>query len=170
MKSVSDRFWAKVAKGGESDCWRWLGCIRPKAQHGVFRMEGKLRSAHSVALILSGSDRVGDLWALHSCDNAWCVNPGHLRWGTPFDNVRDMHDRGRLVTHPGARNPCAKIDEAAALEIYALRHERQERGCRAQAARKFCVSERTISDIWDGFSWSSVTGAKNTRPSRAKQA
>ena len=37
------------------------------------------------------------MWVLHSCDNPPCVNPNHLRIGTPKENNEDMMSRGRQV-------------------------------------------------------------------------
>lgn len=31
----------------------------------------------------------------HRCDERLCFRPDHLFWGTQFDNVRDMHLKGR---------------------------------------------------------------------------
>lgn len=34
----------------------------------------------------------------HDCDNRACINPLHVRFGTPADNTRDKVSRGRQFT------------------------------------------------------------------------
>jgi len=36
-----------------------------------------------------------DRYALHTCDNTFCLNPNHLYWGTNSDNSLDAVSRGR---------------------------------------------------------------------------
>lgn len=92
-----ERFWAKVDRRGENECWPWVGanCGGPE-KRGVIWFEGKRTKAPHVSLIISGLVHKDDLaWALHSCDNANCVNPNHLRWGTRKENHEDKVSRGR---------------------------------------------------------------------------
>ena len=41
-----------------------------------------------------------DKLVLHSCHNPICVNPSHLRQGTPMENTIDRKNAGR-TTNPG---------------------------------------------------------------------
>ena len=85
--------WVRTRDRGA--CWRW-----PYGQngldYGVVKWRGRYTVATRVALNLDGRPAPDEtLHALHSCDNPSCVNPGHLRWGTPSDNMRDCVERGR---------------------------------------------------------------------------
>jgi len=96
-EETSYRFWSKVDKKTDNECWNWKG--RCKHGYGLFKVcvdrKDKGFIASRVALYLSGVD-VKDLFVLHSCDNPPCCNPNHLRTGTAKDNTNDMIERGRL--------------------------------------------------------------------------
>lgn len=97
-KRLPDRFWSKVSVE-PSGCWEWTGA-RTSFGYGQIRVSGKAMLAHRMmAEIAYGPG--GDQYALHSCDNPPCVNPGHLRWGSARDNVQDAIQRQRLI--PGMK-------------------------------------------------------------------
>ena len=58
-------------------------------------------------------------FALHKCNNKSCVNPRHLQWGTPEENMQDAIVAGTFRL--GSKSNFAKIDERAALEIRQMR-------------------------------------------------
>lgn len=118
-RALAVRFWEKVNKDGPvpahrpelGRCWIWTG-YRTKAPprrksgggYGRLYADGAVRAAHVVAFFLAHG-RWPDPWGLHHCDNPSCVKawadedgPAHVYEGTPADNVRDMVERGRLVS------------------------------------------------------------------------
>jgi hypothetical protein len=74
-------------------CWTWTGSIA-NSGYGVLNVQGKIKTAHRLALELLG-ENISGKHVLHSCDNKSCVNPLHLRSGTDSDNVKDTMDRKR---------------------------------------------------------------------------
>lgn len=109
-KSLEERFWSKVEKGGPNDCWPWQG-TKNRLGYGTIDLrltEGKLVMAHRVSWGLANSTNPpNEMFVCHSCDNPGCVNPAHLWLGTPRDNMRDMIAKGRqrLPGRPaGSRN------------------------------------------------------------------
>lgn len=96
MEIDTDRFWNKVDKRGEDDCWRWTAALSDG--YGMFTIARPLQTqAHRVSAVLAGiiesldSDKI----IRHACDNRACVNPAHLLAGTVQDNVNDRTKRGR---------------------------------------------------------------------------
>ena len=79
--------------------------------YGMLHHNGNIYAAHRLSLGLTGIE-LGELWALHHCDNRKCVNPDHLYAGTVVDNVHDAVERGRLPTgadHPSARRKAVNM-------------------------------------------------------------
>lgn len=63
----------------------------------ILRREGGIISAHRYTYQKTyGKIPMGKM-VLHSCDNASCINPGHLRLGTHKDNMRDVAQRERNI-------------------------------------------------------------------------
>lgn len=104
--SMECRFWSKVDKRSENECWPWTGARMPFG-HGSFNPEGKRGhqnvAAHRFSYELHSGvpvrslkrKRWGDLYVCHTCDNPSCVNPKHLYLGSHATNIKDMNDRGR---------------------------------------------------------------------------
>lgn len=79
--SAKDRFWAKVDKRGEDDCWIWVGTTTVD-HYGSFSHEGKTLRAHRVSYTWALGRIPDGMQVDHKCHQPSCVNPGHLRLAT----------------------------------------------------------------------------------------
>jgi hypothetical protein len=100
---LPQRFWDKVNRGGDDECWNWIASVNARG-YGQFRWQGKMRKAARLILESLGQLIKPDQVTRHSCDNRRCVNPSHLSTGTAADNVRDRVERGRSNRPIGERN------------------------------------------------------------------
>lgn len=144
------RFWAKVDRRGDDECWPWLACVDDHG-YGVINAGGKYgRSckAHRISALLAGIDIRGVV-IRHTCDNPICVNPRHLLAGTQADNIADMHRRGRSGAI-GELHHYAKLTEAKVIEI------RLSPLSNKRAALLYGVCESNISAIRRRISWKQV--------------
>lgn len=153
------RFWSKVRKAGEDECWLWLG---GKDQHGYGRMSSyrnhsPLRANRVSWLIhihnssLKSTDHV-----CHRCDNPSCVNPNHLFIGSQADNMLDMKLKGRAHQSgpKGEQQSQAKLSTDQVIEIMrALTHGEPK----SALARTYRVSRRLIQKIASGERWGHIT-------------
>jgi hypothetical protein len=108
------RFWKQVDKAGPVHpydpamgvCWVWTGTRGPYG-HGTFTVRtGVARGAHRLAWYACGNGWPDEGVVLrHTCDNGFCVNPGHLQVGSPLDNMRDMVERRRHWKHSTTHCP-----------------------------------------------------------------
>ena len=87
------RFWARVARRGDGECWEWCAA-RHERGYGRVRWKGRIRSTHRVAYEIGfGRPPADHELVLHHCDNPPCCNPDHLYIGTHADNARDRGER-----------------------------------------------------------------------------
>lgn len=94
--SLSERFHRYASPEPNSGCWLWLAGALRKGYGMLYVSPGKIKLATHISLELYGNQRPSpEHWALHKCDNPFCVNPDHLYWGTAVDNFSDMIARGR---------------------------------------------------------------------------
>jgi hypothetical protein len=93
------RFWGKVERGAQDDCWLWNGSGVPGG-HGTMllchRSKWQPYYAHRIAWTIVHGEIPAGAAVLHRCDVPRCVNPSHLFVGTQGDNVRDASRKGRL--------------------------------------------------------------------------
>lgn len=100
-----DKFWKRIKKGGDNDCWDWIGAFNTTG-YGLFHVQnnkdgyektGRSRVqllSHRIAANLKKKVFQHD-YVMHTCDNRKCCNPAHLRVGTAWDNMMDMIEKGR---------------------------------------------------------------------------
>lgn len=98
----ADRFWSRVDRSEDGDCWPWLGG-RGSTGNGYGRVHfgGRMRPATQVAWELANAAPFpAGKYACHSCDNPLCVNPAHIWPGTQSENLRDCVAKGRHRSEP----------------------------------------------------------------------
>jgi hypothetical protein len=143
------RFISKVEP--QDGCWKWLGIFDLNG-YGIFKMKGRNRRAHRIALIMAiGQPTDIALQAAHTCHNRACVNPQHMRWATNKENMADKAKDG--TAQIGTRHPRARLTEAQVLEIRALKADGHTS---AALAESFGVTITHIDGICRGKSWRHV--------------
>ena len=127
---LTEMFWERVSEGTPESCWEWRGAKLP-AGYGFItestKIDGHWRGRTVYAHRLSHEIHKGPIpkgyYVIHDCDNPSCVDPAHIRVGTPQDNVDDMHSKGRHP-HPPARRLARTPGEALFLQRMAERDQR----------------------------------------------
>lgn len=113
-----ERFWSKVDKRGDSECWLWHGA---QNSHGYGHLTYQQRNypAHRFAYLITHGCIPEGYFICHRCDVRNCVNPAHLFLGTSADNLHDMWNKGRgkHQVYPGNANPKAKLTDEQVMEI-----------------------------------------------------
>jgi hypothetical protein len=112
---------------------------------------GRWSKAHRVMCELRhGPPRKGQL-ALHNCHNKSCVNPKHLRWGTPKENMQDAILCGNVAR--GEKSSASKLDEEMVLQI----RKRWDGGeTLDEIAKDFPVTRGAIWMAATGRTWAHV--------------
>lgn len=113
QESIVRRFWEKVERRSEQECWPWTGA---KTSAGYGALWPGLK-AHRVAYELSVGPVPAGLVLDHLCRTRSCVNPAHLEPVTDRENVaRGLGPTGRLAAaRVRSRQTCLRghpFDEA----------------------------------------------------------
>ena len=151
--TTEDRFWSKVQKAGDADCWTWTGARTLIGGYGRLgnksHMGGDIR-AHRLSYELNIGEIPEGLCVCHKCDNRLCVNPNHLFLGTIADNNAYREAKGRGADVSGAKNPRARLTAETVIEIKELRSS----GMSQDAIGKLVgFPQTTISKICRGVGW-----------------
>lgn len=158
-EKIIARFWKKVDRGGEADCWLWVGALNEYGYGVMSRPEpGKhnlLMLAHRVSWAIhnGGAFPTRETSCCHTCDVRRCVNPRHIFLGTRAENLADMRAKGRGSPPPiliGEANPATPFTADIVREIR-RRHLTGE--TQTSIARIHGVSQTAIHNIVHGRTW-----------------
>lgn len=88
-----------VSPEPNSGCWLWEGTLTNTGYGHINRGGAGAGNVlvHRFMWEQANGPVPDGLWVLHRCDVRVCCNPDHLFLGTPLDNMRDMHVKGRFV-------------------------------------------------------------------------
>lgn len=92
MKTLEERFWAKVKK--TKTCWLWTGA-QFTTGYGKIRVGLKEGYAHRVCWELVKGPIPEGLLLDHVCHTPTCVNPVHLRLATHAENGQNQKKSSR---------------------------------------------------------------------------
>ena len=124
------RFWDKVNIAGPDECWEWTaGTYLKGLKYGRFQFEGKAKSAHRVAYILTNGDIPDDMFVCHTCDNPACCNPKHLWLGSAKDNTQDMLKKGRAKNGNSVKTHCSNGHPFDKIYKVKSKRSKRERRC-----------------------------------------
>lgn len=160
MASIEERFWQKVRKGGDNDCWVWGGAMYVQGYGKLYAGRNERGSAYFYRAhrlswsIANGCPVPEGQDVLHSCDNRVCVNPRHLRVGSDAENAGDRatRERGKEHRQRGEMNDNAKLTEDQVRQIIAeLR--RLPRRSQAEIGRRFGIKQPQVSRIMRRVNW-----------------
>lgn len=147
---VAERFWSRVDKRGDDDCWPWLGRLSENG-YGAFDYQGKPHIASRFSYELENGSADPNLFVCHSCDNPKCVNPKHLWLGTHQQNVDDAKRKGRLVGGNGLRGSAINKSKLSAEQVREIKTTSTPAKVLAE---RFGVSNTAINKIRRGKNWS----------------
>jgi len=151
----------------KKQCWLWEGRIDPTPgkghEHGRMMYKKKNVQVHRLMMHNFIKDvpefkREKDaLWVLHTCtheNNGRCINPWHLRLGTPKENIEDSkRDGTKGECKVGAENHNAKLTDDKIKEIIALKDNRKDENGKTlsqrEIAEKYGIHQSQISRYWN---------------------
>ena len=145
--SVVDRFWANVHRRQDHQCWPRVGSRMVRGGYGQLNDRGRLLKSHRISWEIHFGRIKPGLVIRHLCHNPECCNPSHLMPGTHAENHLDMELAGRMKV------PGSKVTAQQAIEIF----KSEESG--PALAKKYGVSNSTISCIRTGKTWKRLTGS-----------
>jgi hypothetical protein len=116
----------------------------------------KVVYAHRVVAELAHGKPDEGRWAIHSCDNRKCINPQHLRWGTPKDNSEDAVSRGRLIGRNHVRGDAHPSTPLTANDVRTIRKLRLGGAIYKEIAKSYGISLQAVAAICTNKTWKEV--------------
>lgn len=168
-KPIGQKLREKADCSDPNACWIWKG---QKSTGGYGQIEiGYVkvapniwkpirRRAHRISYEFHRGPIPEGMMVCHHCDTPLCINPHHLFLGTARDNFEDMMAKGRnrydssRSSHPGERNPNAKLTEALVRQI---RETRQKEGLSySKLGARFGIEKKHAHEIATRQLWAHV--------------
>lgn len=132
----------KVPQSLDTPCWEFQGA-KDQDGYGKIRVGDEIERTHRLSFMCKHGPVEPGMVVRHKCDNPPCCNPAHLEIGTHEENMQDMVARGR---HRG--NAKISSEDAADIRVAKMRG-----ATLASLAKKYDVSESTISAVISGQNW-----------------
>jgi hypothetical protein len=85
------------------------------------------------------------MFICHSCDNPSCVNPDHLWIGSHEENMKDMHDKGRIFT------------KLTPYQINKIRQAWRDGATNKELCEKYSLSSGHLSNIVNRRIWKHIS-------------
>lgn len=139
------RFWPKVEKCGDRECWPWRGSRTPDGR-GQFSVGRRPYGAHRVAWLLERGELADEAAVVHTCPEPSCVNPAHLRLVCPGER----RPRGSGRSRRGEGNARAKLTAVAVVDIRARAAGGEPL---TRLAREYDVGPGAVSAAVQGRTW-----------------
>ena len=97
-KTTGQRFWEKVRRSGEDECWIWQATVR--GSYGRFwdPERGREVQAHRYSYEMARGPIAQGMEIDHLCHVKLCVNPRHLRQATRRQNQQNVRVSRRSTT------------------------------------------------------------------------
>lgn len=140
--------------------------VGDKRGYGSAKYMGRNTTLHRAVFMRHHNLRREDidgLVVMHLCDNPRCYNIEHLKLGTSSDNALDCVNKGRDngVASRGIKHRQAKLTPEIVqfIKAHYVPYDR-EFGTRA-LARRFGVTNATISNALNGVTWEDKTYANS---------
>lgn len=146
--ALFDRLINMAETGLHTVCWP-VKHGRNKDGYGVLKVDGKNVRAHRMMFSLYWPDVVAPV-VRHNCHNPACINPAHLRAGTPLDNAIDRMLANRGGDLRGTNNGRAKLTDEAVREI------RGSTLSGAELGKKYGISKVMACRIKRGLAWTHI--------------
>lgn len=135
------------------ECLMWPFAQHPDGYGNAYYPGVVTKQAHRVVCILAhGEPPAPNLDAAHSCGNAACCNPRHLRWATRAENNADKITHGTQTR--GATHAVTRLTAPEVLEI----RRRAEAGEPYKAiSEKFGISKGYVWALKTKACWSHLS-------------
>lgn len=149
-RTMEERFWHKVERRGDDECWPWLGSIGKQGYGFLYRGkgEGGMTTSHRASWLIHNGEIPAGMFVLHTCDVRECVNPTHLYLGDVRDNARDAVARGRVPKGERAGSSKLRADDVAEIRRLAAEGVSQR-----VIAERFGVGRVQVSRIVNRHQW-----------------
>ena len=162
--TLEERFWPKVLKGAEKECWLWQANKNNMGYGMIQSLEyGRKILAHRASFIIKNGPIKDDICVLHRCDTPSCVNPNHLFLGTKLENNKDRDAKGRtryghnpLYPPPIFRGEDANSSKLTNTKVLEMRDLMSRGATTREMVVRYGIERSTVKRIRNRRTWKHI--------------